>query len=256
MGAGSSEKLIFLHIIKTAGTSFMALLERQYPGARMYRLRGLPGAFAGLDRRERETYQIVCGHFHFGIHQLFDSPSRYLTFIRDPIERAISHFTYIQWRTSEEFHERINASRLSLEQWVRLGVGPAVDNLQVRRLTLRENEFVPFKQTTRGMLDEAKRVLAERISFLGITERYEDSVRLFAEQLGWREPLTIERLKASPNRKAAADLSASERAAIVEHNAMDLELYAFAVDLFQRRLAASAARRDPPRRIAIPPPPS
>lgn len=219
--------------------SFGALLARQYPGARMFQLRGAPANFARLSLQEREAFQIVWGHFEFGVHRLFDTPSRYLTFIRNPIERVISHFSYNQWNNTQEYHERVIASGISLERWVRFGTGPAVDNLQVRRLTLRDGDYIAIKQTTRGMLDEAKRVLAEEIEFVGITERYDVSVELFARQLGWQQPLAMERINVAPRRWAAADLTPSERAAIVEHNRMDIELYDFAVDLFERRRAAS-----------------
>ena len=132
---------------------------------------------------------------------------------------------------------------ISLEQWVRLGVAGAFDNIQVRRLTLRVNGDVPFRQVTRQMLDEAKRVLEERVDFLGVTERYEESIRLFAKQLDWRELVTVEHLNVSTNRQAAADLPPSSRAAILDDNSFDLELYAFAVQLFERRLSIGATRR-------------
>ena len=93
------------------------------------------------------------------------------------------------------------------------------------------------------MMDEAKRILAERIAFLGITERYEEAIRLFAGQLGWQEPVAVERLNVSPNRVPTAEIPARARDAIVEHNALDIELYAFACDVFERRLSAAGAAR-------------
>ena len=132
---------------------------------------------------------------------------------------------------------------MSLEQWVRLGPdGGCDDNFQIRHLTTRSGPEVPFKGTTRQMLDEAKRVLSERIDFLGITECYEDSIRFFAEQLAWPQPALIERLNVSPNRPVTSDLAASTRATILEHNALDIELYAFAVGLFERRVSAAQFR--------------
>jgi hypothetical protein len=126
---------------------------------------------------------------------------------------------------------------------VKLGVADAFDNLQVRWLAARSDQDVPFRQTSRQMLEEAKRTLEERVDFLGITERYEESIRLFARQLDWRDPVIVERLNASPNRQAAASLPPSTRAAILDHNALDFELYAFAVQLFERRLSIGASRR-------------
>lgn len=238
------DRLIFLHIPKTAGVNIRELLSRQYHHLPTF-IRGSPDhqMLFRMRPRDREAYRVVGGHYRFGLHLFFDSPSRYMTFLRDPLERVISHHAYIRWQSLHAWHERVNAANLSLEQWVKLGTADAFDNLQVRRLTSRSDEEMPFLQTTRQMLDEAKRILEERVDFLGVTERYEESIRLFARQLDWREPVTVERLNASPNRQAAASLSPSTRAAILDHNALDIELYAFAVKLLERRLASSETRR-------------
>jgi len=240
MDAKRSDRLIFLHIPKTAGVNVRELLARQYPGPQTF-IRGAPEhqTLFHMSRGERETYRVVGGHFRFGLHILFDSPSRYLTLLRDPIERVISHYSYIRWQAGHPWHRRVVESGVSLEQWVRLGIGGGEDNLQIRYLTDYSGKVVAFRETTRQMLEEAKRVLSERIDFLGVTECYEESVRLFTRQLGWHEPLQIERLNASPNRVSAADLPLGTRAAIVEHNELDIELYEFALSLFKRRLTAS-----------------
>lgn len=238
------DRLIFLHVPKTAGVNIRELLTRQYRHLPIF-IRGSPDhrTLFQMRPRDREAFRVVGGHYRFGLHLLFDLPSRYMTFLRDPIERVISHHAYIRWQSLHEWHERMNAANVSLEQWVRLGTAYADDNLQVRWLALRADQEVPFRQTTRQMLDEAKRILEERVDYLGITERYEESIRLFARQLDWREPVTVERLNVSPNRQAAADISQSARAAILDHNALDIELYAYAVQLFERRLASGEPLR-------------
>lgn len=243
-----SERLICLHIPKTAGVSFRKLLERQYAGVPTF-LRGAPQFLElfRMSRAQREPYRVVGGHFRFGLHLLFDSPSRYITFVRDPLERVISYFAYIRWQSGHPWHARVVASDVSIEQWLRLGVAGGIDNLQVRWLTLRSDEEVAFGETTRQMLDDAKRVLSERIEFLGITERYAESIRWIGEKLHWTAPITVDRLNISPNRIAAADISASARDAIFEHNALDMELYSFALDLFARRTAPP----DPPQRQGL-----
>jgi hypothetical protein len=233
------DRLIFLHLPKTAGVNIRELLSRQYHRLPTF-IRGSPDhrQLFHMHARDREAFRVVGGHYRFGLHLLFASPSRYMTFLRHPIERVISHHAYIRWQPLHEWHERMNAADVSLEQWVKLGAADAFDNLQVRRLALRSDEDVPFRQMTRQMLDEAKRILEERIDFLGITERYEESIRQFARQLDWREPVTVERLNVTPNRRAASDFPPSARAAVLDHNALDIELYEFALQLFERRLSS------------------
>jgi hypothetical protein len=245
-------RLIFLHLPKTAGVNVRELLSRQYRHLPTF-IRGAPDhrLLFQMHARDREAFRVVGGHYRFGLHLLFDSPSRYMTFLRDPIERVISHYAYIRWQALHEWHERVNAANLSLEQWVRFGIAHAFDNLQVRWLAPHANQDVPFRHTTRQMLDEAKRVIEERVDFLGITERYEESIRLFGRQLDWREPVTVERLNVSPNRQAAADIPPSTMAAILDHNVLDIELYAFALRLFERRLSSGEPVRSADRMRAV-----
>ena len=75
------------------------------------------------------------------------------------------------------------------------------------------------------------------LAFLGISERYDDSLVVLQRRLGWRiEPLV---LNVNPEQKQLAgsyELSSEERRQLERWNESDLELYAKARELFQQSL--------------------
>jgi hypothetical protein len=228
-------RLFFLHIPKTAGISLRHLLQEQYPDAPTF----FPSAphedeLFRMPRAEREALAVIGGHYRFGAHTWFETPTRYLTFLREPFERVVSHFHYILREPHHSLHVRAVASGLTLEQWVQLPAWGSQDNLQVRYLNAMPKSEPPFGEVTRQMLEQAKHNLAEHVEFLGLTERYAESVTRFGTALGWHAP-ALQRFNVTPERPGVEDLSDSSRRVIAAANELDIELYAFAKKLFERR---------------------
>src|SRR5689334_9353606 len=64
--------LIFLHIPKAAGTTLQDYLLRHYfPGGKCFRFTGEDSRlaeFLALPQAERDRYDVLAGHVHFGVH--------------------------------------------------------------------------------------------------------------------------------------------------------------------------------------------
>lgn len=89
----------------------------------------------------------------------------------------------------------------------------------------------------RVLLEMAKRNL-ERFAVVGISERLQDTTRLLAAALGWPQMITNLQDIAT-NTRSVRSLPAELRHAIEERNRLDLELYQFALKLFEARLKAA-----------------
>ncbi len=88
--------LFFMHIPKTAGTSFRFFLERS-----IRRRGGEPAPFTrqypsyadfvaeGATRSSR--YDLVSGHYPYHVLELLPAGTRVVTVLRDPVERCLSH---------------------------------------------------------------------------------------------------------------------------------------------------------------------
>ena len=80
-------------IPKTAGTTLQDfILGHYFPFGRAYRFTGAVEQveqFRCLPQEERDGYDVIAGHVHFGVHELLSQPATYLTMLREPVEHFI-----------------------------------------------------------------------------------------------------------------------------------------------------------------------
>ena len=109
------------------------------------------------------------------------------------------------------------------------------DNGQVRRLCGLENENtrVPFGECTREMLELAKQNLATHFPAFGIMEQFDLSLQLIQMTLGWRD-VRYTRENNAPGKQAPIAKETKDK--IKRINALDIELYTYAKELFFERV--------------------
>ena len=245
---------VMIHVPKTAGTTLKEILRRHYPALHVRTGGNVVKSYekalretekAGSALADDPTVIAVHAHVPFGFNRFFPADARYLTFLRDPIERAVSnHYHENRHRIADgEF------SRLATPDEVRAGAAllPYLDNLQTRFLADVEHPFAVH--ATDELLEQAKASLRDRFTFVGITERFDESLLLLNGICGW--PLTSYRKEKvatgddqqgyGRRRPRVAELPPETVAVFEEHNRLDRELYAYGLQLFERRLAE---RRD------------
>jgi hypothetical protein len=96
-----TDHLIFLHLPKTAGSTIYYILNRLYQNEKVFNVhwRGTQGNldnFKTLPTAEREKIKLIRGHFRFGLHDFFEGETSYFSFLRNPEERILSFYTYVQ----------------------------------------------------------------------------------------------------------------------------------------------------------------
>jgi hypothetical protein len=230
--------LLFLHIPKASGTTLSSILERQYPAHAIYRTADMaPRAIAEALGRGRapEDLQCVMGHMYFGLHRHLTRPATYITMLRHPMPRLISHYAYVRRMREHPLHAAVNDGRMTFEEYVASGVSSDVNDGQVRFLCGRDDAgTVGFGRVSEDMLADAMANLQSHFTAVGITERFDESLLLFQRLLGWR---SVEYL---PQNKSARDevslaISEATRTLVERYNRLDLELYDYA-----RRMVAGA----------------
>ena len=110
-------------------------------------------------------------------------------------------------------------------------------------------EWVPSLADVLARCWRAKSNIRQHFSLVGTAERFEDTLRVAAGVLGWStQPETV-RLLVNEGRQPSSSITSITREAILERNALDLELYSFANEWLNDRLrtADATTRRKPLR---------
>jgi hypothetical protein len=246
--------LVFLHLPKAGGSTLQEVIVRQYMcgfGFRFTGDRAQLRAFKALPEESRAKFDLVHGHVHFGIHQWLPDPATYITMLRDPVDRVISHYYFILNHPSHYIYPVIKERGLSLKDYGTLKPTHETDNDMTRWLTPREHNEVRLGQVTRSMVEEAKWNLANAFSCFGLVERFDESLACFQAAFGWKDVSYRERKNVNPDRPPLEEIPRETIDAIREANAFDVELFEFAKALFGEQLlrlgVPSRAPVDPPQ---------
>jgi hypothetical protein len=236
----ATSALIFLHIPKSGGTTLHGIIERQYPADRIYTVdsrdvRASIAAFKALPEEARRRLQVLKGHMAFGLHAWLPQPSTYITLVRHPVERAISHYYHIRRTPHHTHYATVVGQDMSLHEFILAGVSRLVDNGQVRALAAAEE--VPYGHCTAALLERAIAHIEGYFTLVGLTERFDETLVLLRRALGWR--VTAYRTRnVGRNRPPTAAVPAATLKLIADLNELDLRLYEYAVGRFAEAMTA------------------
>jgi len=213
-------RLCFIHLEKTAGTSLTSFLDDCYPIDEICPALLLGDLVDLATSKDLKQYNLLHGHFSLSWLNsagLNFSNTKFITVLRHPLQRQISSYRH----------------------WMR--VGPTAEyysallggtNSQCMRLSP-----LPIRRgyaSTRDHLDAAKQAL-EEFFFVGIQERFQESVAALSLLLGHPAATNVYSLNVSKN--DIPDLPQLIQDEIVTANWADVELYDFAVALFERKFS-------------------
>jgi len=211
--------LCFVHIEKTAGTTLHRVFMNNYPEYVHLKPWSLWSNQEENDftrdefrylRRLLPWTRAIGGHSlraYLRYEAVSRTPVRYVTFLREPISRYLSHFRYqrdvmkLPW-TLESF---------SAEP--------------------RFNNYMTGRLSATGDLEEAKHVLRHQFAFVGLMEQFDRSLVLMKALLGLKrfdtryEACNVNRRS---RRLTGGECPESLGARLRRNNALDLELYRFA----------------------------
>ncbi|MCA9299037.1 MAG: sulfotransferase family 2 domain-containing protein, partial [Phycisphaerales bacterium] len=237
-------KVIFVHIPKTGGTSFGRALASEYS----HDIRFLEGGvrlaheqIRTMTRAELEPYRAFSGHLPFGLHRDLPFACGYVTFLRDPTERLVSHYFHILEDPEHYLHETLVARRVSLLDYVSSDLTVELDNHQTRMVAGIEDADRPINTCDESLLRLARTNIERHFHAVGVQEHFDDSLLLARSCLGWREDTfyTAERVHASRPRGRAIDHQV--RTIVEERNRFDLALHRDAVAHLRRELELRGA---------------
>jgi hypothetical protein len=206
--------IVFIHIPKTGGSTFASVLRRNYPVSDVVLPNplnhepGLEDALHAIAQRPPGQVRSIHGHVPLSHRDQFPADARFATLLRDPVRRQQSHYLMLYGKarlvTAPSFPEALPRGRL-------------IDNLQTRLLCGLED---PLTRPADDELLAAALAQLDRFAFVGLVERFPESMLLAQERLGLRfvayRRRNVRVLSPPPD-----DVDA-----LREHNRLDLALYA------------------------------
>lgn len=204
-----SKMIVFLHVPKTAGTSFRFVLENTF---------GLSHCHAGHTKRifnqadcnfARKFFpalKSIAGHNLIDPLRISFPNPYFITFLREPVARCLSDYQDSVVR---------GGNRKSFEESLREKGG--LENLHVKLMAGERN------------LDKAKRFL-ERCDMVGLTEQFDLSLHILKRFSPYPLALQYRRRVVAPDNAIKKSIEKDERLMEMarDYNRLDLELYSFA----------------------------
>jgi hypothetical protein len=241
--------IAFVHIPKTAGGTATNMLAGAYSRAAMHdagnfirdpdrsarKVTRRPG---GWERWQRKGGRVTVGHLPYGLfREHLPTDTRYITLLREPVDRVLSHFHgHVRSTGTPADQRKLERGVVlagSVEEALEMGL-PALTNLSTRFLCGNPS---PMGELPPRALDDAKANLRE-FAFVGIQERFEESVVLLQRTFALGLVPYVNR-HVSIKRPAVDEIPDEQRALIAEHNMLDAELYSFAQGLVEDAVAAA-----------------
>lgn len=238
------ESVRFLHIPKTAGSTFACILLAQYGHRGLFHFLGEIDRdrrrwHALPDAAKRKTRLFLC---HSPLVTGIDTADRcrLITLLRDPVNRVKSSCQHVYEGKSPYLRKRFPPYSFTLDELLDSGE-IELDNLQVNMLAGTAGGGPKQSSPLTGgadLLETAWETLTRRMYCYGLLERFDTTILLFRKKLGWTKNPYYVRI----NRKRDARrliFSDSHLEKIRELNRLDLALYERAAGRFQE-LAAEA----------------
>lgn len=212
-------ELLSLHIPKTAGTSFRNILKVVYGENAVVRF---DINNKGVVRLNQEFYtnknlpqaKVIHGHFTYkDINTQFDLPEdiQKITWLRNPVERVISNYFYLESRLKTLLNEEQNNLNI-LSKMQRSLIEYARDEINRNR----QSKFLSG-------------ITLEEFDFVGIQEDFENDLIEISKTLKWKKLPNILHQNKTPVKKNHLDIEIIKE--IERLNQNDLELYKNALQL-------------------------
>ena len=247
----SGELVIFVHIPKTAGTSFVNIMAdncfadaifRPYFAGRKDLLTG-DGITSRSQtakvlevrhefQRRENALQLFSAHLPFGAHQWIDRPCKYLSIMRDPLERVISHYFHAyDMRNENALGEIMEEFSWNLGKAVECGDVYELANDQTRMITGQSK-----LDLDRQDLELAKEMIREHYELVWTTEDFTKGLKFLESRMHLKNLFP----HSENTRKSRTDLrerkglklpriSTKSKRLIREFNEVDILLYEWLV---------------------------
>jgi hypothetical protein len=239
----ASPVLIYLHIPKAGGTTLNQIFHSVY-GERAFdtnleRVKDKPRKTPISEILQRKEsfadVDIIFGnHYQFGIHRFLpkDRPFKYVTLLRNPVSRVVSHYNHVRSRGNHKLYDVVNDNNYSIEDYVSKGITKEADNGMVRQIIGSKKKIFELDESD---LEQAIEHLDKHFALIGLLEHFEDTLKLFQAKFNWSDIPTFDILN-KKKVKLNSKISDNEMLTVEQFNKYDVRLYNHCTNRFRKQL--------------------
>lgn len=225
----------FLHIPKTAGTTFNNILFRAYPTHDRCRLGNDVQANESCILHAASKPLLFLGHSPAitGIDAVDTAPT--IIFLRDPVARVKSFCQHVYEGKSPHLLGDFPPESFDLDRFLDSG-NTELSDLQTCML-IGGGERPPDDAAS-----QALQYLLQENHIFGLQEFFDESLLLMQRRFGWKDPVYVSRNQKSVSKRLAFTDAQLEK--IAQLNRQDIKLYAAALQHFRQRCDAIPGLQD------------
>lgn len=227
-------KIVFPHIMKTAGTSLNVWIQRHYPVTEVLSEASGWRELQSLPHDVLSQKRFVRGHFGsrilsiFGPHNGFDP----IAILRDPAERVISHFWHLKYAADAHIEFNfVKAETFSIEDFLEhpevrfITSNYQTGNLSAALDSSQNHYYTPmYRSEVSPVSLEAAKEFIERCAVVGITEQMSRFIAHLSDRFGFFADQLTSRTRSYRQVARFSDEVYQRLRAV---NELDYELYEF-----------------------------